>query len=171
MCFLICDDLAADSEKLKSPVSLPDIGTELQNLKLKQENFMNGGPLNDNKKKSMKLKLHEGRSKTVLPPLTDRKGKTPRDGTTVAKGKSGENTSNVVKSRTGNEHTGDGTKARNNEDMVLKIESDRTGSKKEMKKDKHIDSGPGGSPRKLDIIETIGVSPRKSYKVERKVPA
>ena len=174
VCFLICDDLAIDSEKLKSPVSLPDIGTELQNLKLKQEHVMNGGPRNDKKKKSLKLKLHEGRGKAVLPPLSDRKGKTPRDGTKSVKGQGGDKapiTSNVNKGEAEKDLARDATKMGIGEDVILKIESDRTGSKRDTNKNEHTIIAPGGSPRKMNIIETIGLSPRKGSKIERKVSA
>ena len=169
MCFLICDDLAFESETLKSPVSLPDIGTELQNLKLNQENLMNGGPTNDNKKKSLKLKLHESRSKTVLPPLSDRKGKTPREGTKVVKGKGGEkaaSASKIEKGDTGKDLIQGANNAGLNENVAVKNESAKNGSFNKA----HEGRSPDVSPRRVTIGIT-NLSPRKSSSILERKPS
>lgn len=134
---------------------------------------MNGGPRNDSKKKSTKLKLHEGRDKTVLPPLSDRKGKAPR-GLKAVQGKGGDKAllkSNVDKEEAGKDKANDPNKLGLNVGVVLKIESDRTGDKGDANKNDHNIIASGGPPRTVNIIETMGLSPRKASKLERKISA
>ena len=148
---IVLYDIASDSDDMKSPVTLPDIEAQLQDLKLNQEYYTNGGPFKRHDKLLVpKVHVHsDGKSKSFLQPLTGKKagvttfsknnGKNVDEGSkTLDKGKS------MVKT----ERVKDTLKVPTEEATDAKIESSRKDTKKDLAKDKVLQTSPKVSPRK-----------------------
>ena len=72
---IILHELATGSDELKSPVTLPDIEAQLQDLKLKNDDYLKEGLIKGYKKSEPSKLQFDGKGKHILPPLTHTKGK------------------------------------------------------------------------------------------------
>ena len=146
---IVLYDIASDSDDMKSPVTLPDIEAQLQDLKLNQEYYTNGGPFK-RRDKLLIRKVHvqsDGKGKSLLQPLTGRKAGV----TTFSKDKDidkGSKTLDKGRSMVKSEQVKDTLKVPTEEATDAKIESSRKDTKKDLAKDKVLQTSPKVSPRK-----------------------
>ena len=76
---IVLYELATDSDELKSPVTLPDIEAQLQDLKLKNDIFLKEGLKKSyNKSEPSKLQF-DGKGKHIFSPPAHKKGKASID--------------------------------------------------------------------------------------------
>lgn len=160
---------------MKSPVTLPDIEAQLQDLKLNQEHYTNGGPFKRHDRLLIpKVHVHsDGKGKSLLQPLTGRKaGETTFSKTKGKDIDKGSKTLDKGKSIIATEHVKDTLKVPNDGATDAKIDSNGKDTKKDLAKDKVLQTSPKVSPRKpikASPVSKVGKSDRSRRNAEESI--